>query len=181
MPYVDEVKVTDMWFVPHFPPREDRLLEMTMLTLWKEYMKYEDNHQSGWCTRLADILSGIPRALNKRGGRVAATFAVWTMTPLGLAFMESLFRDIRSQDGNFFDERTAIRAWASENEINSMSNNRLECLLRDEYGNHVYKRNKYPTLEDHRVVEAVVCFFISEDGKDLLRKVTFGQSHRLRI
>ncbi len=122
---VCEVEVTDAWFVPHFLPREDKPYEMAMYHAWIRYMSYEGHFHCGWSAMIVSMLSEIPRALNERGSRVAFTFAVWLMTPVGNTFFETLFKE--QQDASFFmggAEGAEIRSWAYENRLSSCVMNR---------------------------------------------------------
>lgn len=171
-----EAEVTDSWFVPHFLPREDRPYEVAMSRSWIKYMSYENYYDAMWSSKIASILSGIPRALNERGSRVAMTFAIWLMTPVGNSFLETLFKDqkkyITSSSGFAYENvDVAIRSWASQNKLSSYTTNTLSHLLKDWQGLPIYTDPPYPTLEDCRVVEGMCCFFVSDEGKDLLRKV----------
>lgn len=171
--HADEVTVTRRWFVPHFPPRPDRPLEVAMFKEWREYMSYPDHHWCGWTTRLvADILSTIPSGLTIRTGRTAATFALWCTTPNGLGFLDPILRKIKEKGiSDCSLDEIAVTAWARENKLTNFRANTLEILLRNETRKPVYKRKPRPTLEDHRAVEHTLCFLIGEEGRSLLKRV----------
>lgn len=42
-PLACEANVTEAWFVPHFPARDDSPYEMSMYRAWVRYMSYEDD------------------------------------------------------------------------------------------------------------------------------------------
>lgn len=183
--HADEVTVTHRWFVPHFPSRPDRLLEVAMVKEWREYMSYPDHHWCGWTTRLvADILAMIPGGVNIRTGRTAATFALWCMTPNGLGFLYPILRKIKEKGttGHSLDQ-VAVIAWATENKLTNHMANTLGILVRDGTRQSIYKRRPYPTLEDHRAAEHTLCFLISEEGRDLLKRVCVaaGEPNRLPL
>lgn len=184
MKYASDVKITSRWLRPHFPPREDRPLEMTMLKEWKKYMIYEDHHACGWTSRLvAHILAPIPEGLNVRTGRVATTCAVWLMMPVGLGFFETVLHRIQQEKSESYGENIAIAAWALENRLGLATANRLEHFLRNEKREAVYKKDSYPLLSDSRAVEQTLCFLVGGNGRDLLKKVLTkaGMPNRLRL
>ncbi len=185
-----DVVVTTEWLTPHFLPRKDKPYELAMSRAWTSYMTYEDYDSIGmWSSRIVGKLFDIPRALNERGSRVAMTFAIWLMTPIGETFLKKLFLDqkmyvstssgVSSTDYNQRD--VAIRSWASENSLLSLTNNTLDTLLRDSVGAYVYKDQPYPTLEDSRVIEEMCCFFVSKEGRYLLRKVYKNVARRIEV
>ncbi len=170
--FTDDIKVKGTWFVPHFPPREDKPLEMAMAREWKEYMSYEDHFSSGWSTRLADyILGSIPGGQNERTARTAATFALYVVTPVGRGFMDPVLRKVRAEGEGSDYARIAISEWAVENRLGSLSENALIKMVRDSEAVPVYKHKPYPTLPDHRAVELTLCFLVSPEGRQLLRRV----------
>lgn len=179
MVQANRIRVTDEWFTPHFPPREDRPLEIAMLQAWKEHMEYEDEHACGWCPRIVSMLAHIPRGISKRSSCVATTCAVWLMMPVGQAVLEPLLRKTGSQSpgSGFWDERAAIQTWAWENRLDPSVSNRLAHLLRTREGEWFYKVNKFPTHEDNRAAEMTLCFLVAPVGRKLLKKVaeTAGQ------
>ncbi len=171
--YVDEIRVKDDWFIPHFLPREDRPIEMAMFREWKRYMSYEDFHNGGlWSSRLAShILAPIPGGQNGRTARVAATFALWCVMPVGRGFFDPLLRKAREENGETARADIALSSWAIENRLGSCTSNRLESLLCDAEGRPVYKQKPYPTLPDSRAVELTLLFFVSDRGRALLQRV----------
>jgi hypothetical protein len=176
--YADDIKVKEGWFVPHFAAREDRAIEVAMVREWKDYMSYEDSFDEGWSTRLAaSILAPIPGGQNERTARVAATFALWCVMPVGRGFFEPVLRKIREQRETSISCRdTAIAAWAVENQLGLRTDNRLEALLYDSKGRPVYKHKPYPTLPDHRSVELTLGFLVSEEGRAFLKRVCNASS-----
>lgn len=170
--YADQVKVKEHWYLPHFPPRPDRVLEMAMMKEWKEYMSYEDSHSGAWMTRLvANILAPIPGGLNGRTARVAATCALWCVTPVGRGFFDPLLRSSKRVEGLDSPGNLAVSAWAVENKLGQLTKNRLRMLLSNENGEPFYRHNSYPTLPDNRAVEQTLSFLVGESGRDLLRRV----------
>jgi hypothetical protein len=171
--YVDQVKVKEHWFVPHFPPRHDKPLECAMMREWKDYMSYEDHHDCGWTTRLAaHILSQIPGGLNERTARVATTSALWFLMPVGRGFFEQLLREIRFKKADgYHAANMAIAAWAVENKLGQGTVNRLIQILADAKGQPVYNHRPYPTLPDNRAVEQTLVFLVSDEGRALLQRV----------
>lgn len=169
--YADKVIITNEWFKPHFPARKDRPLEVAMCEAWKISMSYEDYYGSVWSSRIANMLARIPRALNKRGARVATTFALWLVTNNGRGFLIKLYKE-QNEKPSFSDSDTlAVRSWADENKLSSGVRNTLEGILCNEKGLHVYTNPAYPTLEDNRVIESTLCFFLSDQGKNLIKTV----------
>ncbi len=174
--YADEIKVKEGWYVPHFPPRSDRPIEMALVKEWKDFMSYEDHRSCGWTTYLAsEILAQIPGGGNERTARVAVTFALWCVTPVGRSFFEPILRRIRSEKAGSFSLNTpkniAISSWAVENQLGLRSKNILELLLSDANGRLLYKHKPYPTLSDNRAVEETLKFLVNESGIGLLRRV----------
>ncbi len=169
-----KVKITDDWFLPHFDARFDRPLELAVVTFWKEYMGYENEYACGWTTRLIALLTSIPQGLTIRTAKVAATFAVWSMMPVGLSFLESALRKAKEKSHGWNDyssERdSAIASWAIENQLGLLTVNRLQHLLMTN-GNPVYKNAPYATLADNRAVEETLCFFVTRDGRMFLQEV----------
>ncbi len=185
-----DVAVTAEWLTPHFPPREDKPYELAMSRAWISYMTYEDYDSIGmWSSRIVGKLFNIPRALNERGSRVAMTFAIWLMTPIGETFLKKLFLDqkmyVSTSSGasslDYNQRDVAVRSWASENSLLDISNNTLDTLLRDSVGAYVYKVQPYPTLEDSRVIEEMCCFFVSKEGRYLLRKVYNNVEQKVEV
>ncbi len=179
-PLPSDVVVTEEWLTPHFLPRVDNPYELAMSRAWIDYMTREGEDNIGmWSPRIVKILFDIPRALNERGSRVAISFAIWLMTPIGETFLKKLFHDQRmyvsSSSGysstDHKERDAAVRSWASENVLLSSTNNTLDTLLRGSAGAYIYKDQPHPTLEDSRVVEEMCCFFVSKDGKNVLRRV----------
>lgn len=170
--YADQVKVKEDWYIPHFAPRSDRPLEMAMAREWKDYMSYEDGHSGGWMTRLAAIiLAPIPGGLNSRTARVAATCALWCVTPVGRGFFDPLLRSTKKVGGLDSAESMAIAEWAVENRLASRTENALARILSDGNRRPFYQHKPYPTLPDHRAVEQTLCFLVSKEGRDLVRRV----------
>lgn len=170
--FADDIKVKEDWFVPHFSPREDKPLEMAMAREWKEYMSYEDHFSSGWYTRLAAyILAPIPGGQNVRTARTAATFALWVVTPVGRSFIDPVLRKVKAEKGVLDHNHIPISEWAVENQLGGVTENRLVQILHDSRGMPVYKHKPYPTLPDHRAVELTLCFLVSPEGRELLRRV----------
>lgn len=165
------MKLKQEWFVPHFPPREDRPLEIAMLREWKNYMSYEDYFGGEWGTRMARLLSDIPGGQNIRTARVATTVALWVVMPTGRAFFDPLLRRIQKRESEVFIHDLVLSAWAVENRLSSITVNRLESLLSDEKGLFVYKYKPYPSLPDHRAVEQTLLFLVTEEGRNLLKRV----------
>ncbi len=167
-----DIKVKEDWFVPHFPPREDRPLEMAMVKEWKEYMSYEDHFADGWSARLAvHILAPIPGGQNVRTARTATTFALWVVTPVGRSFMDPVLRKVKFEKEGSEPGRIAVSEWAKENQLGGLTANRLVGILLDSKGRPAYKHKPYPTLPDHRAVELTLCFLVSPEGRELLRRV----------
>lgn len=167
-----EIKVKGGWFIPHFPPREDRPLEMAMVREWKEYMSYEDHFADGWSARLAvDILAPIPGGQNVRTARTATTFALWVVTPVGRSFIDPVLRKVNAEKNPLDRNRIPISEWAVENQLGGLTENRLVQILKDSKGDPVYKNKPYPTLPDHRAAEMTLCFLVSSEGRELLRRV----------
>lgn len=170
--FADRITVNDEWIVPHFPAYEDRPIEMAMMREWKEYMLYADEHYCGWTTRLvADILAPIPGGLNRRTSRVATTFALWVVKPVGRGFFDPLLRKVWQEKSEYNRRDMALAAWAVENRLASSTRNRLESLLSDGQGKFVYKHKPFPTLPDYRAVEQTLLFFVSDNGREFLRRV----------
>lgn len=176
--YADDIKVKEVWFVPHFPPREDKQLELAMVREWKDYMSYEDFFSTGWSSRLAtEILARVPGGQNGRTARVAATFALWCVMPIGRGFLDPLLRKVKEgKEGSV--NNLAIAAWALENQLELLTNNKLVMLLSDGQGKPFYKHKPYPTLSDHRAVELTLCFLVSKEGRNLLKRVCQSSSER---
>ncbi len=167
-----DIKVRESWFVPHFLPRVDKPLEMAMAREWKEYMSYEDHFSCGWSTRLAvHILAPIPGGQNMRAARTASTFALWVVTPVGRSFMDPVLRKVKAEKNPLDCNRIPISEWAVENQLGGITENRLVQILQDSKGNPVYKNKPYPILPDHRAVEMTLCFLVSSEGRELLRRV----------
>ena len=171
----DESKslAVDEWFVPHFPPLEDRPLQIIMCSLWKNYASYQDDFNGYYLTRIDAMMHKVPRVRNLRGGRTASTFMLWSTTNNGRSFLHQLYRDQRevSSLGFYFKERSAIKTLAIENRLSGHWGNILNRVLCNEKSESVYNDPSYPTLEDYRVVEMLCIFFVSNEGMKFLYRV----------
>ena len=171
-----KVIITEEWFLPHFPPRKDRPLEMKICELWGKFASYENYYGDEWSAKFIGMMRGIPRVQNVRSGRMAATFVLWSTTNNGRAFLRNFYLEQPIATNDYGDDSkkivAAVQYFAKENMLHYWSrNNLLEHLLRDENGKQVYKDRPHPTLEDYRVVERICIFFSREEGKDFLRDV----------
>jgi hypothetical protein len=172
MAYADEMEVTDEWFKSHRLPREDRPLEVHMMRFWKRHMSREDSYGTGWSTRLAAHLADVPRTGTIRDGRVATTFAWWVMTPVGGEFLQRVFQSVKPKTPTTsFDSGRVSELWGREARYDPMFNNIVDHLLRGDDNKWVYSDPPYPTLEDYRVMEHTLLFFLSDEGRVLLKKV----------
>jgi len=165
--------------VPTRPPRPCTPAEGAYLREWQEWVK---DHPGNWLT----IFSDCPTAPRQRAASVAASFVVMMGTTAGKSFTHCALAEADRGESTTDPSHAFLRAWAEENCRRRGINNGLrfvEYMLASEYpiqhdklgGSRVnWRAVPDVTMDDMDVIEAMVCWWASDDARVLRMRADRG-------